>query len=73
LAIADLGCSQRWEQGLRYKAKTKDLTFKAKLKAKDLKIVLKDSLRPRPMPRTAVTGYSALQSSSIRFSWGRER
>jgi len=30
---------------------SKDLTFKAK----DLKIVLKDSLRPRP--RTAITGF----------------
>ena len=32
----------------KVKAKAKDLSFKAKAKAKDTKIVLKDSLRPRP-------------------------
>jgi len=35
---------------LIFKARAKDLTFKAKAKAKDLKIVLKDSLRTRPRP-----------------------
>ena len=39
------------------KAKAKDLTFKAKAKAKDTKIVLKDSLRTRPRPRTNITEY----------------
>ena len=33
----------------------KDLTCKAKAKAKDMKIVLKDSLRTRPRPRTNIT------------------
>ena len=37
-------------EDLSFKAKAKDLTFKAKY----LKIVVKDSLRPRP--RTPVTG-----------------
>ena len=36
------------------KAKAKDLSFKAK--AKDTKIVLKNSLRTRPRPRTNITG-----------------
>jgi len=37
------------------KAKAKDLSLKAKAKAKDTKIVLKDSLRPRP--RTNITAH----------------
>ena len=37
------------------KAKAKDLSFEAKAKAKDTKFVLKDSLRPRPRPRTNIT------------------
>jgi len=37
------------------KAKAKDLNLKAKTKAKDTKIVLKDSLRTRPRPRTNIT------------------
>jgi len=37
------------------KARLKDLTFKAKAKAKDLKIVLKDSLRTRPRPGNLIT------------------
>jgi len=38
---------------LTFNAKAKDLSFKAE--DKDLKIVLKDSLRPRPRPRTPIT------------------
>ena len=44
--------AQWWKQGLRYKANNNDLSFKAK----DLKIVLKDSLTPRtPITVSALT------------------
>jgi len=40
---------------LSFQARARDLIFKAKAKAKDLKIVLKDSLRTRPRPGNLIT------------------
>jgi len=59
LAITRTCCKAK-AKDLRFKAKAKDLSSKAKTKAKDkdTKIVLKDSLRTRPRPRTNITGGS---------------